>query len=153
MQLGLTMLVAVVLFAWIKGGPGERVGSAAIAMAWIGSLAVEVLAPRDARATILLFFDFALAAALLATAIRYASFWLGATMMLQAFVLAVHALHQEDGLREAGLNNAYIVALNLSSYGLLLAVAISTTTKWMARRKAAGSASPPAHSPAMAHPV
>ncbi len=150
MQIGLILLIAVVIFAWAKGGPGERVGSAVVAAAWIASLAVEMLAPRDARALSLLFFDFALATALLFVAIRYASVWLGVTMILQAFVLAVHALHQEDGLREAGVRNAYILLLNLASSGVLIVIAVSTASAWMARRKAAASAAPP---PALAHPV
>ncbi len=142
MQVGLVVLIAIVLFAWIRGGAGERVGATAVAVAWIGSLAVQPLTPADMRPLVLLGFDFALATALLAAALLYPSFWLGATMMLQAFVLAVHAFHLEDGVREEGLRRAYIELLNTVSYGVLFALAASTGAGWLKRRKAARGAAP-----------
>jgi predicted anti-sigma-YlaC factor YlaD len=151
-QVGLLVLVAIVLFAWSKGGPGERVGAAAVAVAWIGSLAVESLMPADTRPLVLLGFDVALSTALLAAALLYPSFWLGATMMLQAFVLAVHAFHLEDGVREEGLRRAYIAVLNAVSYSVLLALAASTLVGWLKRRRAIRVAAP-ANTPLDARPV
>ncbi len=152
MQIGLLALIAIVLFAWIKGGSGERVGATAVAVAWIGSLAVQPLMPAEARPLVLLGFDFALATALLAAALLYPSFWLGATMMLQAFVLAVHAFHLEDGVREEGLRLAYIAVLNAVSYSVLLALTASTLAGWLKRRKTIREAAP-ATPPAGARPV
>ena len=144
MQVGLFVLIAIVLFAWTKGGAGERVGATAVAVAWIGSLAVQPLTPPDMRPIVLLGFDFALATALLAAALLYPSFWLGATMMLQAFVLAVHAFHLEDGVREEGLRRAYVAVLNVVSYSVLFALAASTVAGWLKRRKAVRDAAHPA---------
>jgi len=141
-QIGLVVLIASVLFAWTKGGPGERLGAVAVAVAWIGSLGLQWLLPADLRPLVLLCCDFALATALLAAALLYPSFWLGATMMLQAFVLAVHAFHLEDGVREEGLRRAYIALLNVVSYGVLFALAASTLAGWLKRRKAMRDAPP-----------
>jgi hypothetical protein len=135
-QFGLILLVAVVLFAWIKGGAGERVGASAVALAWIGCVAVQVLAPASLRPMVFLGFDFALASALLVAALRFPSFWLGATMMLQSFALAVHAFHLEDGVREEGFGKAYVTVLNATSACVLLTLAASTAAAWMKRRKA-----------------
>lgn len=139
-QVGLCVLIAIVLFAWIKGGPGERVGATAVAVTWIGCLAVLPLTPVDLRAFVFMTSDFVLATALLIAALLYPSFWLGAAMMLQAFVLAVHAFHLEDGVREEGLRRAYVGMLNAVSYGVLLALAASTLAGWLKRRKAARDA-------------
>jgi len=152
-QIGLLLLVATVLFAWIKGGSGERVGASAVAISWIGCEAVQMLAPEAARPMVFLGFDFALATALLVAALRFPSFWLGATMMVQAFALAGHALHLEDGGPEQGIGRAYAAIMNLTSFMLLLCLAASTWAAWAKRRKARRSAEtalapPPAASPA-----
>jgi hypothetical protein len=108
-----------------------------VAIAWIGCEAAQMMAPTIDRAMIYLGFDFALATVLLVAALRFPSFWLGATMIVQAFALAVHAFHLEDGVREEGVRNAYIAVLNVASYCILLSLAASTLAVWMKTRKAA----------------
>jgi predicted anti-sigma-YlaC factor YlaD len=140
-QVGLCVLIAIVLFAWAKGGPGERVGATAVAVTWIGCLAALPFTPRDLWAFDFMTSDVILATALLVAALLYPSFWLGAAMMLQAFVFAVHAFHLEDGIREEGLHRAYVIVTNAVSYGVLFTLAASTLAGWLKRRKAAHAAS------------
>lgn len=143
-QIGLLTLVGTCLFAWAKGGSGERAGAAAVAVAWIGSLAVQALLPRGIHAIPLLLFDVALAAALLIIAIRYSSLWLGAAMLLQGFVLAVHA----EALSDSDTRNmTYVVVLNLASYVMLLAIIASTAGAWIKRNKARAAATASAPPP------
>ena len=80
--------------------------------------------------------DIVLATSLLVAALLYPSFWMGAAMMLQAFVLAVHAFHLEDGARGFADRLTYARVINAVSYGVLIALAASTLAGWLRRRKA-----------------
>jgi predicted anti-sigma-YlaC factor YlaD len=135
-QIGLLVLIAIVLFAWIKGGPGERIGAAAVAVTWIACLAVLPFVPADLRPMVFMTSDIVLATSLLVAALLYPSFWMGAAMMLQAFVLAVHAFHLEDGARGFADRLTYARVINAVSYGVLIALAASTLAGWLRRRKA-----------------
>ncbi len=152
MQVGLCVLIGIVLFAWIKGGPGERVGAVAVAVTWIGCLGILPLTPVDLRPFVFMGSDVILATALLVAALLYPSFWLGASMLLQAFVFAVHAFHLEEQVLDDRARHTYILVLNLVSYGVLFALAGSTVAGWLKRRKAARNAAPPSM-PAGAKPA
>ena len=135
-QIGLLLLIGACLFAWLKGGPAERAGASLIGAAWIGSLAVQALTTSSTHEIYLLIFDFLLAFGLLGIAIRFASLWLGVAMLLQGIVLALHA----ESMSGWSLNlRQYIIALNLCSAGMLLAIVGATAAYWFRSSNARGS--------------
>jgi len=144
------LLGATCLFAWFKGGIGERAGATAVAIAWIGSVATPALFPAGLQPVILLMLDVLLAAALLMIAIRYSSRWLGAAMLLQAFMLAIHAeqLGEDGGMGRI----TYFIILNAASAAMLLTIIASTVGAWTKRarerRQAAAHPGPPSILPA-----
>lgn len=144
LQFGLLWLVATILFAWAKGGAGERVGSTAIAVSWIASLATLALVPKADHAIVLLIFDVALATALLIVAIRYSSLWLGVAMFVQAGLLALHGQHFGE---EAVPGRTFVIISNVASAIQLLAISAATCASWLKRAKgrrgADGAAAPP----------
>lgn len=146
LQIGLLSLVATSVFAWGKGGPGERAGSSAVAISWIASLATLALAPKPAHAVVLLLFDAALATALLVIAIRYTSLWLGVAMIVQAFVLALHSQHVGQ---DVIAGRTFVVLANIASYAQLLAIVASTCASWLKRSRARRNVASPPPPPGM----
>jgi hypothetical protein len=133
LQIGLLLLAVTCGFAWFKGGPGERAGATAVAVAWVASLAVQTFAVASLQPVALLLFDLALAASLLIIAIRYASRWLGTAMLLQAFMLAMHAEQLGD---DGGMGRiTYVVILNAASAAMLLTIVASTVGAWVKRAR------------------
>lgn len=148
LQFGLLALVGTCIFAWTAGGPGERAGSSAIAVAWIASLASAPLIPHDQHPIAFLIFDVALATALLVIAIRYASLWLGVAMMVQAFLLALHGEH----LGEGGLPAyTFVVLSNTASAVQLLAIVAATIASILERGRKAEPARDLSPHPTPAH--
>lgn len=148
-QIGLLLLCAACLFAWLKGGAAERAGATLIAVAWIASLCVQALTPGSSHEMFLLAFDFLLAFGLLAMAIRYASLWLGTAMILQGVILALHS----EAMAGWSLNvRQYVIALDVCSIGMLGPIVWATAVHWRRTAHARSVHGAVASGPA-AHPV
>jgi hypothetical protein len=147
-QIGLVLLIGACLFAWIKGGPAERVGAAMVAVAWIVGLALQAFIPKDMASAAPAVLDVALAIGLLVVAIRYSSMWLGVAMMLQSAILFLHAERLAGGI---GPHN-YYVGLNVTGAAMLTAIVMGAAANWRRQRRArrAARTMPP---PAMATPA
>jgi hypothetical protein len=119
------------LFAFVKGGQAERIGAAVILA---NVLAYMVNETQFHIAIANLAVDAVTALTLLAVAVRYASFWQGAVMLLYAAQFALHAFYfvterQRDVLH-AVVNNSIFLAIS----GCLI---IGTAMAWRGRADAA----------------
>ena len=78
------------LFALWKGGTAERIGAAVIAANILAYIANETTFHNSFLNLVI---DALTALALLAVAVRYASFWQGAVMLLYALQFSLHAFY------------------------------------------------------------
>lgn len=129
--LGLLIFVLVCVFAWVKGGAAERAAATLILVSILANLAIHALTPKEAQSFLLLGLDGFLAASLLLLALRYASFWLGGAVMLQAVQFSLHAYYLVSEMRH---DRNYAVVNNLVTYGLLLLILLGTVRAWLGKR-------------------
>lgn len=94
----ITVMSAVVFaLAFVKGGPAERWGGGAMVLEWVVEWLVDLVGTFHGMAVVpTLMLDFALAVALLVLALRYGRLWLGAAMIIQSVMLALHAMALSD---------------------------------------------------------
>jgi hypothetical protein len=136
-QIVLALVIFSVAFAWWKGGRPERVGSLFNAVICIGVTAFQVMIHETLDTIPILIADGLLAMGFLVLAIRYASLWLGAAMLLQGMAFTMHSALLM-GVVQPGL--AYYAAMNVMSLGVLLSIVLGTAYVWVVRRRTARSA-------------
>lgn len=127
-----TLLVGV--FAWWKGGPAEKICGVANAVVALLYIVVQALIAAGAQLQIVfLLIDCGLAVVFLALAVRYASLFLGAAMILQAAQFSLHAYYM---VAERHLDSVYLLANNVISWLVLACIVIATLFTWQKRRAA-----------------
>jgi hypothetical protein len=126
--------VLVCLFAILKGGSAERVGAIVILANMLVGLGVEATGRSQIAVLIV---DALTAVVLLAVAVRYASVWLGAVMLLYACQFALHAYYF---VLERPRDVLHVVLNNLDFFAVILCLAAGTVTAWRRRRRAAAPA-------------
>lgn len=132
-QIGWLATLGVLALAWLKGGPPERYGATLKVATSLIALGVHHLLNQDSISGALLTADGLLAVGFLALAIRYASLWLGAAMLLQAGQFSLHAWYLVNGLER---NYVYAVTNNLVTVGILVCILVGTLISWWRRAKA-----------------
>lgn len=132
-QIGAAIIVLVGAFAFIKGDEPERIGAGSYLFAWFASLLVQ----NDAQVYSLQWSMFAIDlivlivfAGLCWKAARNWPVWATA---LQLLAVASHLMVFFD-LRPSVA--AFYTVLNISSYGVLLCIAVGTFWAWQERRAA-----------------
>lgn len=133
-QIGWIVTLAVLAFAWWKGGRPEQYGATLKVATSLIVLAVHHLLKQDSISLALLTADGLLAVGFLALAIRYSSLWTGAAMLLQAGQFSLHAWYLVSGLERDRL---YAVTNNLITIGILLCILVGTLIAWRRRIRAA----------------
>ncbi len=146
--LGEILFVVSCLFAWIKGGAGERIGASVFCAAVLGTLAEEMITHQATPVLGELLLDTVAATAFLALAIRYNNLWLGTAMIVKGLQLALHATHLTDG------DDPYLAGFNLYAASLnflsdltclsLIAATLSAIKERRRRRARASQAASPA---------
>jgi hypothetical protein len=131
-----TLTIGVCAFAWWKGGVPERWGGTLNLFTSIFALAAHSL-PVDSRDTALLIADGLLAFGLLLLAVRYASLWIGAAMMLQAIQFILHAYYF---VMEVGHNRLFAIVNDLVTLGILTCIFTGTVATWRKGARAAAAA-------------
>jgi hypothetical protein len=128
----LVFTLVTCLFAFVKGSAAERIGAAIILVNLLAGMVNEA---KFHDQLVLLAIDGLTALALLAVAVRYASFWLGAVMLLYAVQFGLDAyyivLGQPRDLIHVMINNAIFFTVSLS-------LAAGTALAW--RRRGQGAA-------------
>lgn len=135
-QLVLAAAIVVVTFAFIKGDEPERMGAAAYAMVFLavkmtsnGSL---VNFPRWGAMAM----EIVLLAVFIGIAWHSRRAWPVWAASFQALIVTCHVLIAAN-LRPP--HNAVAAVINMSNYGLLIAIAVGTFWAWQERRAAAMS--------------
>lgn len=123
--------LAVFALAWWKGGPPERYGASLKMATSLIALVIHIVLKQESISGALLVADGVLAVGFLLLAIRYASLWTGACMILQAGQFSLHAWYL---VAELERDRFYAVANNLVTLGILVCILLGTIVAW--RRKA-----------------
>lgn len=130
-------VLTVCLFGLLKGGPPERFGAGlALVIAVAFQIVNVVVTPVEARPVPHLILDGILALGFLVLAVRYASLWLGAVMLLQGVQFSLHAYFFVTKL-VPGLT--YAVINNLVTWGTLVGI-LAGTLAYRHQRRAAPTA-------------
>ena len=124
---GWTVLLGVFALAWFKGGHAEQYGASLKLVTSLVALAVHHLLKQGSISGALLTADGILAIGFLALAIRYASLWIGAAMLLQAGQFSLHAWYL---VSELDRDRLYAIANNLISVGILVCILVGTLIAW-----------------------
>lgn len=125
----LVFSLLVCLFAILKGGSAERMGAFTILANMLAGVAIEA---ANLPQVAVLVDDAVTAGLLLAIAVRYASFWLGAVMLLYALQFTLHAYYF---VLERPRDLLHIVINNLDFFAVILCLAAGTAVAERRRRK------------------
>lgn len=131
-QILLGLVIFSVAFAWWKGGAPERLGALLNGVICLSVPMIQSMTHESLHTLPILVADGALAVGFLILAIRYASLWLGAAMLLQAIAFSMHSALLLEVI-EPGL--AYYAAMNAMSFGVLLSIIVGTAYAWVVRRR------------------
>lgn len=140
-QVVLGLVVLSVLFALWKGGAAERVGALLNGVICIGVPIIQTFLHESLHTLPILMADGLLAVGFLVLAIRYASLWLGAAMLLQAIGFTMHSALMLEVVKP---DYTYYAAMNAMSVGVLLSIIVGTAYAWAVRRRNARLAGDPA---------
>ena len=127
------LLVTVCLFAFLRGGPAERMGAIFLFVIPLLSAVGDVVLPGRALLVGRLVCDGALALVFLLLAVRYASLWLGGVMLFQAIQFSLQAWYFITGRAHDAL---YVVINNIDFFGILACLTAGTLAASRRRREA-----------------
>jgi hypothetical protein len=127
----LIICLAASLFAFLRGGAAERIGAAIILANLLAYAAKEALFPSQLAALLI---DGITALLLLAVALRYASVWLGAVMLLYALQFALHAFYF---VMELPRDRLHMIVNNANFFVVNLCLAAGALMAWRRRIRAA----------------
>ena len=130
--LGLTVLIC--LFAFLKGGRAERIGAGIILSNLVLTIILAELNLGAGGSLAQLGLDAVTAIGLLVIALRYASLWVGAVMLLYSAQFGLHSFYI---VAERPHDFLHIVLNNLNFLSVSICLAIGTVTAW--RRRAIGA--------------
>ena len=119
------------LFAFLKGGTPERIGAAIVMANTLAYMVSEALLHNQ---LVNLGIDGLTALVLLAVAVRYASFWQGAVMLLYAMQFGLHAVYF---VLERPRDNFHVIVNNGIFYAVCACLAAGTALAWRRRGQAA----------------
>ncbi|MGZ6016700.1 MAG: hypothetical protein ACXWKM_13235 [Phenylobacterium sp.] len=131
----LTDLFAVLIcvFAFAKGGWAERIGAAVILANTLAYILNETTFHNPVANLVI---DALTAVAFLAVAVRYASFWQGAVMLLYATQFSLHAFYF---VLERPRDMLHVIVNDGVFYAILACLAAGTGLAWRRRRRAASA--------------
>jgi hypothetical protein len=132
-MIGWAATLAVLAFAWWKGGSAERYGASLKLITSLVAFAVHHLLNQETISVALLVADGVLAVGFLILAIRYSSLWIGAAMLLQGGQFSLHAFYL---VAELPRDRLYAIANNLVTLAILLCILAGTVIAWRARIRA-----------------
>lgn len=140
-QVALVLLVLSCGFAIWKGDTPERAGAVLIAVTWALTLVASSVTHSYLPATAFLASDGLMALGLLVLAVRFSNWWMGAAMLLQAVVLALHAAYfaaEKTDLSRRILWD-YVAGKNIASVLLLVIIVAATAASMHKRSKQSAS--------------
>ncbi len=132
-QIGAAITVVVIAFAFLKGDEPERVGGGAYVLAWFASLLIQDDGGGGGVSWGLVATDFVLLCVFAALAWKSRRAWPVWASGLQSLIVMSHLLTFVD-IRPPLM--AFYAVINVSSYGILLVIAIGTFQAWRERQAA-----------------
>ena len=129
-------IIAACALGLLKGGPAERVGAGVVLLISMAFVIVNELVPEFGRPVPHLVLDGVLALAFLGLAVRYASLWIGAVMLLQGVQFSLHAYFFVTKLTPGV---TYAIVNNLVTWATLLGIVLGTFAHMRHSRAAAVS--------------
>lgn len=131
-DLGVAALVASSAFVFAKGRTAERLAVLLIDLTWLGLLCVQHLTGEIVPEIPFVASDLVLALGFLILAVRFASLWLGAGMLLEGALFFLHSTHiSEHPARSYG----YLVSVNVLSYCVLGTVVGAAAANWFKKMR------------------
>lgn len=128
--LGWPALIAVCALAWIKGDtPAKLSGGLLMVVSVLAWLIAHTL-PFEARSVPMLITDGLLAFGFLFMALRYATLWLGATMVLQGMQFSLHAYYL---VMNPSAHRPFGIVNNLITYAVMACILAGTVVAWRRR--------------------
>jgi hypothetical protein len=115
------------LFAFWKGGTAERIGAAIILLNIVTYIPNETLFHYPMWNLVI---DAVTALALLAVAVRYASFWQGAVMLLYALQFSLHAFYF---VGERPRDTFHVIVNNAIFFAVCACLIAGTALAWRKR--------------------
>lgn len=128
---GWLVLLGTCLYAWSKGAVPERFGAAFLLAAAFLALFIDKALPPSVQVGWTLTGEGLLALGFLALAIRYASLWLGAAMMLQGAQFSLHAFYI---VMERENDLPFWAVSNLVTFGIIICILVGVTISWRRNR-------------------
>jgi hypothetical protein len=138
-QVYLGVVFLTVAFAWWKGERPERIGSLFNAILSIGVVLFQTITNKQYETTPILVGDGLLATGFLILAIRYASLWLAAAMVLQSATFLIHAMLLMGLLPEGRPPYPYYyyyATMNLLGMLVMVSILLGTAGVWCRRHRA-----------------
>lgn len=132
-QIGAAITVIAIAFAFLKGDEPERIGAGAYVLAWYASLLIQGDGAGGGASWGLATTDFVLLCVYAALAWKSRRAWPVWASGLQSLIVMSHLLTFID-LRPPLM--AFYAVINVSSYGILLVIAIGTFQAWRERQAA-----------------
>ncbi|GLS00079.1 hypothetical protein GCM10007859_00820 [Brevundimonas denitrificans] len=132
-QIGAAITVVVIAFAFLKGDEPERVGGGAYVLAWFASLLMQDDGGGGGVSWGLTATDIVLLCVYAALAWKSRRAWPVWASGLQSLIVMSHLLTFVD-IRPPLM--AFYAVINVSSYGILLVIAIGTFQAWRERQAA-----------------
>jgi len=129
-QLILGLIVFSAAFAWWKGGSPERVGAMFNGVICLGVTILQAVIHQSAGTLPILAADGVLAVGFLVLALRYATLWLGAAMLLQGLAFSMHSALLLEVVEPS---IAYYATMNIMSLGVILSIIVGTAQAWITR--------------------
>lgn len=125
--IGWLVLLGTCLYAWFRGAAPERIGAVLLLLGTMAALLFQLTLPDSGRVTPTLIGEGLLAVGFLALAIRYASLWLGAAMILQGIQFSLHAFYI---VTERPHDWLFAAVTNLVTFGIIILILLGTTLSW-----------------------
>lgn len=132
-QIGAGIAALVVVFAFVKGDEPERLGAGAYGLSLLASLLVQDASTTDRTQWGLFAIDLIMLAVYGGLAWKSRRSWPVWASALQALIVTSHLLMVAN-LRPT--IDAFYAAINLASYGIMVALAVGTFWAWQERRAA-----------------
>lgn len=130
-QIGAAITVAVIAFAFLKGDEPERIGGGAYVLAWFASLLIQDDGSGSFGPLGLMSVDVILLVVFAGLSWKSRRAWPVWASALQSLIVMSHLLMVVD-IRPPLM--AFYAVINLTSYGILLTLAIGTFRAWQERR-------------------
>lgn len=132
-QIGLICAVAVTAFAFLKGDEPEKLGASVFMLGFFASQMLQDLTLLQGGRWDMMIIDIVMLLAFSALAWKSGRAWPVWVCALQSLIVMSHVTTILD-LRPPV--SAFIAVVNLSSYGILIAIVIGTFWAWQDRRAA-----------------